>query len=131
MQRITAAIVTFMMVLGGAFTISMAPALAAGSASKDSACSALDELDSSQGCDSDASKNVVKDLVSTVVNILSLIIGAVAIIMIIVSGFRYVTSGGESSKVAGAKSGLIYAIVGLVVAALAQFIVHFVLNKVG
>jgi len=129
MHKITAAIVTFMMVLGGAFTISLSPALAA-SASKAGACDALSELDSSQACDSAASKSVVSDLVSTVVNVLSLIIGAVAVIMIIVAGFRYVTSAGESSKVASAKSGLIYAIVGLVVAALAQFIVHFVLNKV-
>ena len=49
--------------------------------------------------------------------------------MIIVGGLRYITSGGESSNISGAKTTIIYALVGLVIVALAQFIVHFVLNK--
>jgi hypothetical protein len=47
--------------------------------------------------------------------------------MIIIGGLKYITSGGESSNVSGAKNTIIYAIVGLIVVALAQFIVHFVL----
>ena len=56
-------------------------------------------------------------------------VGIVAVIMIIVGGFKYITSGGESSKVSGAQSTILYAVVGLVVVVLAQIIVHFVLNK--
>jgi len=52
-----------------------------------------------------------------------------AVIMIIVGGFRYITSGGDSTRVGGAKNTLIYAIVGLIIVALAQAIVHFVLNN--
>ncbi len=70
------------------------------------------------------------DLAKKIVNLLSIIVGVVAVIMIIVGGFRYITSGGESSNVSGAKNTLIYAIVGLVIVALAQFIVHFVLANV-
>lgn len=62
------------------------------------------------------------------VNILSIIVGVVAVIMIIYGGFRYVTSGGESGSVSSAKNTLIYAIVGLVIVALAQFIVRWVLG---
>jgi cytochrome bd-type quinol oxidase subunit 2 len=69
-------------------------------------------------------------ILTLVVNIFSLIVGIVAVIMIIVGGLRYITSGGESSNVSTAKNTIIYAIVGLVVVALAQFIVHFVLAKV-
>jgi hypothetical protein len=54
----------------------------------------------------------------------------VAVIMIIVGGLKYITSGGDSNNVSSAKSTIIYAIIGLVVVALAQFIVQFVLNKV-
>ena len=50
--------------------------------------------------------------------------------MIIYGGFRYVTSGGDSGHVSSAKNTIIYAIVGLVVVALAQFIVQYVLNQV-
>ena len=69
--------------------------------------------------------------ISSVVGLLSIIVGAAAVIMIIVSGLRYITSGGDSGKVAGAKNALIYALVGVAVAALAQLMVHFVLSKAG
>jgi hypothetical protein len=42
---------------------------------------------------------------------------------------RYITSGGDSTKVSGAKNTLIYAIIGLIIVALAQLIVHFVLGQ--
>lgn len=78
----------------------------------------------------DANASLAK-LAKEVINILSIIVGVIAVIMIIVGGFRYITSGGESSNVSGAKNTLIYAIVGLVIVAIAQFIVHFVLSTAG
>jgi hypothetical protein len=63
-------------------------------------------------------------------NTLSLIAGIAAVIMIMVSGFKYITSNGDSGSIASAKTTLIYAIVGLVVVALSQIIVKFVLKKV-
>jgi hypothetical protein len=63
------------------------------------------------------------------VNILSIIIGAAAIIMIMVSGFKYITSGGDSSKIGSAKSSLIYALIGIAIAGLAQILVQFVLDQ--
>lgn len=63
------------------------------------------------------------------VNIFSLVVGVVAVIMIIYGGFRYITSGGDSGRVGSAKNSLIYAIVGLIIVALAQLIVKFVLNQ--
>jgi hypothetical protein len=71
----------------------------------------------------------VNNIISTVVNILSIVVGAVAIIQIIVAGFKYITSGGDSNKVGNAKNTLIYALVGLAIAALAQALVHFVLHE--
>ena len=50
--------------------------------------------------------------------------------LIIYGGFKYISSGGDSGKVTEAKNTIIYAVIGLVVVALAQFIVQFVLNKV-
>lgn len=72
----------------------------------------------------------LQTVAAKIVNLLSVVVGIVAVIMIIVGGFRYIASGGASDKVSGAKNTLIYAIVGLVIVALAQFIVHFVLNNV-
>lgn len=66
---------------------------------------------------------------TTIINLFSIIVGVVAVIMIIAGGFRYVTSGGKEEGVKGAKNTILYALIGLVIVALAQLIVKFVLNK--
>jgi len=71
----------------------------------------------------------VGKLIRTIINVLSIIIGAIAVIMIIIGGFRYITSGGSAEGTKAARQTIVYAIVGLVVVALAQIIVHFVLNN--
>jgi len=77
----------------------------------------------------DVKNNTADHLVRTVINILTAVVGILAVIMIIFAGFRYVTSGGSDDAIKSAKNTIIYAIIGLVVVALAQIIVHFVLNK--
>ena len=82
----------------------------------------------SQTCVTDTTSGAnLTNLIKKIINIFSVIIGVIAVIMIIVGGLKYITSGGESSNVSGAKNTIIYAIVGLIIVALAQFIVHFVL----
>jgi len=72
----------------------------------------------------------INHMVHTVVNLLSAVVGIVAVIMIIIGGFRYITSGGNDASVTAAKNTILYAIIGLVVVALAQIIVRFTLNKI-
>lgn len=72
----------------------------------------------------------VNRLLRKFINLLSALVGVVAVIMIIIGGFRYVTSGGNDTGVTGAKNTILYAIIGLVVVALAQIIVYFVLKKI-
>jgi lysylphosphatidylglycerol synthetase-like protein (DUF2156 family) len=73
--------------------------------------------------------DTANNLVKIIINIISVVVGIIAVIMIIYAGFRYVTSGGKDDAVKGAKNTILYAIIGLVVVALAQIIVHFVLAK--
>jgi len=81
-------------------------------------------------CTSDSSSNTsINNVIHTVINLFSLIVGAVSIIMIIYGGFKYVTSGGNDSSVGSAKNTIVYALIGLVIVALAQVIVRFVLAK--
>ena len=70
----------------------------------------------------------LNDLLVKIVNIFSAIVGVIAVLMIIVGGLKYITSGGDSGNVSTAKNTIIYAIVGLVIVALAQIIVRFVLS---
>jgi uncharacterized membrane protein YuzA (DUF378 family) len=75
----------------------------------------------------------VNQVFRTIVQILSIVVGITSVMVIIYAGFKYITSGGEQGRVANAKSTLLYAIIGLAVAALAQVMIHFVLfqtNKV-
>lgn len=67
--------------------------------------------------------------IALVVNIFSWIVGIAAVIMIIVAGFKFVTSQGEASNVASARATILYAIVGIVLVLMAQFLVLFVFNK--
>ena len=85
---------------------------------------------SAAGCNTGSNSKDFKKVAADIVNVLSVIVGIIAVIMIIVGGFRYITSGGDSGNVSSAKNTLIYAIVGLVIVALAQFIVHFVLDAI-
>ncbi len=65
-----------------------------------------------------------------IIQIFSVIVGFVAVVMIIVGGIKYITSGGDSGNVSGAKNTIIYAIIGLIIVALAQVLVHYVLKNV-
>ena len=90
----------------------------------------ISETGNASDC-SDASLGTARlnGLLTTIINIFSAVVGVIAVLMIIVGGLRYITSGGDSGKVSGAKTTIIYALVGLVVVALAQLIVHFVLAQ--
>ena len=82
-----------------------------------------------QGCTGGSITTGISSLASKVVNLFSIVVGIVSVVMIIYAGFKYVTSGGESSSVSGAKNTLVYAIVGLIIVVLAQLIVRYVLNS--
>jgi hypothetical protein len=81
-------------------------------------------------CDVSQGRSRVQDTIRTIINVFSVIVGAVAVIMIIFGGFRYITSGGDSNNIGSAKNTILYAIVGLVIVAIAQAIVQFVLTEV-
>lgn len=83
------------------------------------------------GCAATDTSGNFSALIKRIINIFSIIVGVIAVIMIVIGGLKYITSGGESSNVSSAKNTIIYAIVGLVVVALAQFIVRFVLSSAG
>jgi Type IV secretion system pilin len=75
------------------------------------------------------SEDSVNELITNIVNIFSVIVGIIAVIMIIWGGLKYITSGGDSGNVTGAKNTILYAIIGLIIVALAQIIVRFVLGQ--
>ncbi len=79
-------------------------------------------------CSAAGAEGSLGNIIATVVDILSIIVGALSVIMIIIGGLRYITSAGDSSKTAGAKNTILYAVVGLIIVIFAQVIVNFVID---
>jgi hypothetical protein len=97
-----------------------AQTFASSTVAKSDACQALNQLDSSQNCRNGS--QTVTNVATEAVKIIA------SVIMIIFSGFKFVTANGDPQAVSTARNTLIYAIIGLVVAVLAQFIVNHVLT---
>lgn len=68
-------------------------------------------------------------ILHTIVEVMITIVGIISVIMIMVGGIKYATSGGESSSAASAKNTVLYAVIGLIVAVVAQMLVFFVLSR--
>ncbi len=91
------------------------------------ACSGLKQL--TGGTCSKTSDAGVGGIVKNVINIVSLIVGFVSVLVIMFSGFRFITAGGDQNTVSSARNTLMYAVIGLTIATIAQLIVHIVLNS--
>jgi len=87
---------------------------------------AITQIDTSNLPNPDTSKNEVQFLLQVLFGI----IGALALLFIVISGLRYVVSSGDPQDTAKAKSGIIYALVGLVLALSAEAIVTWVIWNV-
>lgn len=116
----------FVAIMASFFVIAT-PAIAMAQANKDAVCDGV-KLTGGD-CGSTTTGSSVDDIVKNAINIFSILIGVVSVIMIMVGGFKYVTSQGDSGAVGSAKNTILYAIIGLVIAAFAQIIVQFVLER--
>ncbi len=102
---------------------------ATGNSGKDAVCKGVELTGGT--CDAAAANSSVGNLIKQVINTLSVVIGVVSVIMIMIGGFKYITSNGDSNSIQSAKNTILYAIIGLVIVAVAQLIVVFVLGRVG
>ncbi len=131
-RLLTTLLVSTSILLPGLFSLAATPAYATSSALND-LCTGINSTSAPTGGSSSCtgSNTSISSIASTIVNVFTYIVGIISVLMLIIAGFRYVTSGGESSKVSSAKNTLIYAIVGIVIVIAAQVIVSFVANKAG
>jgi|GEM_PF-2040573 len=70
-----------------------------------------------------------KGVLTIVVQWLARIVGVIAVIVVVASGMTLVISGGDTNQATTARRTITYAAIALGVAAFAQAIVSFVLNK--
>ena len=114
------------------------PGLLLGDLIEEAACNGVRLSENADECkDADARKATydsastkLEKAIKAIINLLSIIAGIIAVIMLIVNGLRFITAAGDSNAITSARNGVIYALVGLTIAVLAQVIVRFVLTRI-
>jgi len=122
--------ITTLLLLVGLSTAALVPAVALAATPQATVCTTLGGPNDSNCATTPAGGINLDTTIKAAINILSVIVGIAAVIMIMVCGLRMITSAGDSNGIASARTGIIYALVGLVVVAFAQFLVLFVLDKI-
>lgn len=126
-QKVKTLVLALTIALMGGLVLMPAPASAD---FKSGACEGVNTLSGSGGssCSKTAERSLSK-IIRTVIQIFSVIVGFISVVMIIVGGLKMITANGDSSAIASARSTITYALIGLVVVAMAQVLVHFVIQS--
>ncbi|MEK7472379.1 MAG: hypothetical protein AAB624_03990, partial [Patescibacteria group bacterium] len=115
------------------FSPALMPAVASAASSADNlACGVSGDIAGTTNCDASDTvdaDNRINGIIAAAIRIFQVVVGLISIIMIIMGGLKYITSGGDAASVGSAKNTILYALVGIVVVALAEIIVQFVLNR--
>lgn len=67
---------------------------------------------------------------SRIISTITYVVGAIAVLMIVIGAVRYALSAGDQSQVTAAKNTILYALVALIVAIMANALVNFVLTNI-
>ena len=72
----------------------------------------------------------ISGLMGSIVGILIFIVGVISVVMVIIGSYQYIFSGGDSQKASSARSTILYAIIGVVIAVVAAPILTWVLERI-
>lgn len=132
MQRIKASLLTMIIAFGVIGGIVLPPTAFA--APSDVIWESCDRAESARSplCSNPGNQKLFgpNSIWTNIINTLIFIVGAVAVVMIVIGGLRYTISNGDQSQVTSAKNTILYAVVGIVVAASSYAIVNFVLTRI-
>ena len=73
-----------------------------------------------------ATNTDIPTIILKIITFLLTFLAALAVLVIVVAGIMYITSGGDEGKVETAKSWIMYAIIGLIIALLGWVIINIV-----
>jgi hypothetical protein len=79
--------------------------------------------------DKAGAQSKIVDVIGDIVQILVFLVGAISVLMLVIGAIRYVVSGGDPAGTKGAKDSIIYALIGLIIAAVAQLLVIYVIGR--
>lgn len=87
------------------------------------------EIQAAVGCAS-GNEAAFPEALKNIINFVIGVGGLVAVIYIVIGGIGYMTSNGDAGKLAKAKNTILYALIGLVICALAFAIVNFAVGAI-
>lgn len=90
--------------------------------------SASAEVKKAAGCSGNS--NALPKAIQSILNAVILVAGLVSVTFIIIGGVHYMTSSGDAAKVKKARDTILYAVIGLIICALAFAIVNFVIGDI-
>lgn len=83
------------------------------------------------GCNNNT-KDALPGIIINILNGIIAVSGLIAVIFVLIGGINYMTSAGDTSKLEKAKKTILYAVIGMAIAALAFAIVNFtIINIIG
>lgn len=129
MNKLIGIIVSSVMVLTAVFVPAVVHAQA--NDSKTAVCQGAGAVNNSLGCNPADGSPDANATLKKGINLFSAILGILSVIMMMVGGIKYITSQGDAAQVNSAKNTVLYSGVGIVIVALAQIIVKFVLDRFG
>lgn len=131
MNRIKHSLLSLIFILSSLIPgITLTSSAFAASSSMDAICEGVSVGSGGEECGGDTAGNALSGLIKVAIRILQTIVGIISLFVMTIAGLGYITSGGDSGKTKTAKDRILYAAIGLVVVALAEIIVQFVLNRV-
>lgn len=98
----------------------------------DTTCPAGSDATACQNRNQSPTKNAIygrDGILTKGARIIATLVGIASVVAIIIGGFKYVLSNGDTARVNSAKDTILYAVVGLVIALVAQAIVLLVINS--
>lgn len=127
---------TFLAVFISIFSLnifSLAPVSASNasaSASRDvcNASGVSAEVKKAAGCSGNS--NALPKAIQSILSAIIVVSGIIAVVFIVYGGIQYMTSAGDAGKIKKAKDTILYAVIGLIVCALAFAIVNFVIGSI-
>ena len=70
-----------------------------------------------------------ESLLVRIAGLMALITGVISVIVIVINGYKFALSNGDATKAASARNGIIYALVGVVIAAVAGPLIIYALGR--
>jgi hypothetical protein len=110
--------------MGSAYAVNIFPGCQPGGSLAEQGATVCKDVTSS-----DTNSDPIYKIIKAAIEVISFVTGVAAVILILISGIRFMTSGGEPSKVSEAKSTLLYAAIGIFIVIVSQGIIALVLNR--